>query len=481
MLRRIAHRGPDDEGVRLTTTAWLGHRRLSIVDIEGGAQPLAHPDGQYLVGNGEIYNHRLLRADLNAHNARTGSDNEVILYSVLAHGGAALAKLRGMYSFATAGARQPFLAARDPVGIKPLYWATTGDRVLFASEMKAFDPAHRRCVEPFPPGYYWTPSEGLVPFAQAVPASPTPSGTDNVATLAAHVRSALIASVEMQMMGDVPVGVLLSGGLDSSVVAAIAARWCARRGQRLQTFAVGTAGSADLRAARQVATHLNTEHFERIYTADDAVAVVPEVIRVVEHYDPALMHSSVANYLLAQLAHQHTKVVLTGEGSDELFAGYDYLRRFDRDDHLHTELQRIIRLLHSLNLQRCDRTTMAFGLEARVPFLDTDLIELAMAIPIRLRRPDFGGYEKYLLRTAFSGWLPDNVLWRHKAQFGDGSGMSQLLRSRMGSNVSEQEFLETRTAVEPNLRNREELVYYRIWAEALEGIKPGTLGRSMTL
>lgn len=479
MLRRISHRGPDAEGVVLVGDAWLGHRRLSIVDIVGGAQPLSR-EGQYLVGNGEIYNHRVLRAAQKVNYTGTGSDNEVMLHSVLAHGGTALAELRGMYAFATAGSQQPFLAARDPVGIKPLYWAKTGESLLFASEMKAFDRNDRHWVEPFPPAHYWTPSEGLVPFARVLPLRP-PDSTGDVAEFTERIRSALVASVEMQMMGDVPVGVLLSGGLDSSIVATIAARWCARRGQRLQTFSVGTEGSEDLRAAREVAAHLGTRHFERIYTDEDAVAAVPEAIRAVEHYDPALIHSSVANYLLAELASQHTKVVLTGEGSDELFAGYDYLHRFVRNDDLDAELQRIVGLLPSLNLQRCDRTSMAFGLEARVPFLDTGLITLAMTTPISLRRPDFGGCEKYLLRSAFSGWLPDHLLWRRKVQFGDGSGMSEVLRSRMSSTVSEMEFRETNSTVEPRLRNREEVAYYRLWRQALEGIRTAALGQSVTL
>lgn len=477
MLRRIAHRGPDDEGMVRVGDAWLGHRRLSIVDIAGGGQPLSH-DGQYLAGNGEIYNHQELRSCLQVDNMATGSDNEVILHSVLGHGGAALAELRGMYAFVTAGTRQPFLAARDPVGIKPLYWAKIGDTVLFASEMKAFDAAHRHWVEPFPPGHYWTPFDGLVSFAQVLPPSPPPDSTGDVRVFAERVRSTLVASVEMQMMGDVPVGVLLSGGLDSSIVAAIAARWCARRGQRLQTFSVGTEESADLRAAREVATYLDTRHFERVYTAEDALAAVPEVIPAVEHYDPLLIHSSVANYLLAELASRHTKVVLTGEGSDELFAGYDYLHRFASNDDLHAELRRIVGLLHSLNLQRCDRTSMAFGLEARVPFLDTGFIALAMTTPISLRRPDFGGCEKYLLRSAFSGWLPDNLLWRRKVQFGDGSGMSKVLRSRMSSTVSELEFRDMHSTVEPRLRNREEVAYFRLWSQALDGIRTAALGQS---
>lgn len=481
MLGRITHRGPDDEGVATPPGAWLGHCRLSIVDLAGGSQPLSHPDGQYLVGNGEIYNHEFIRAELDLRAVTSSSDNEVILHTVRNRGGAALADLRGMFAFATAGGGLPFLAARDPVGVKPLYWARLTGTVLFASEMKAFDEAHRPFVEPFPPGHYWTPAEGLVAFAPPIGDGPVPCGTGDVATFAAQVRDCLVTSVEMQMMGDVRVGVLLSGGLDSSIVAAIAARWCARRGRRLQTFSVGAKDSGDLAAARMVAEHLGTEHFERVYDVDDAVAAVPGVVRAVEHYDPALMHSSVANYLVARHAAQHTKVVLTGEGADELFAGYAYLHRYSSNDDLHAELQRALRALHCLNLQRCDRTTMAFGLEGRVPFLDTDLIALAMRIPIALRRPDFGGREKYLLRTAFTGWLPDELLWRRKAQFGDGSGMSAILRSRMSSTVSEVDFLDLATRVEPPLRNREEAAYHRLWRQNFDGISPTALDQSMTL
>src|SRR3954469_20821292 len=280
MLDRLSHRGPDDEGsVVLGDHAWLGHRRLSIVDVEGGRQPLGgEPAGDlWLVGNGEVYNHANVGDRLPRANFQTSSDNEVALHLVDEHGPDSLDQLSGMFAFVLAGRDGRFLAARDPVGIKPLYWARRGGSVRFASEMAAFDRDWQRHVEVFPPGHYWTPQRGLVRFAAAVP--PDRSGRESDP---ADTRDILIRSVEHQMMGDVPVGVFLSGGLDSSLVAAIATRHLEERGERLKTFAVGTEGSADLLAARAVASYLGTEHHENVYTGEEAVAAVPDVVRAIE-------------------------------------------------------------------------------------------------------------------------------------------------------------------------------------------------------
>src|SRR4051812_1663182 len=219
MLARLVHRGPDDEGSVRVGDAWLGHRRLSIVDVEGGRQPLAKPDGDlWLVGNGEVYNHEAVGNRLTHASFQTSSDNEVALHLVDHHGPDSLDQLNGMFAFVLAGRDGRFLAARDPVGIKPLYWARRGRDVRFASEMSAFDRDWQRYVEVFPPGHYWTPQRGLVQFASAVPSSEAPDES---------TRDVLVRSVERQMMGDVPVGVFLSGGLDSSIVAAIAQRYLA--------------------------------------------------------------------------------------------------------------------------------------------------------------------------------------------------------------------------------------------------------------
>lgn len=499
MLERITHRGPDESGSVEVAGNWLGHRRLSIVDVAGGKQPLVTETESgrlYLVGNGEVYNHEALRRTLPDAGFRTDSDNEVALHVVARRGAEAVSELRGMFAFVIAGEDGTFLAARDPVGIKPLYWARRGGEVRFASEIHAFDPEWRPLVEVFPPGHLWTPDgtpEGsLRRFDFAVPRDPKrlhrfdgPSepGAPIPKEMLDLVRSKLVQTVEGQMMGDVPVGVFLSGGLDSTLVAAIAQEWYrkARPGERLKTFAVGLEGSPDLEAAREAAEFLGTEHHERLYTAEEALEAVPKVVRAIESFDPSLVRSAVPNYLLAEFTSRYVKVVLTGEGADEIFAGYEYLREFTTEEDLHAELVRTVEGLHNLNLQRCDRVTMAHGLEARVPFLELEMIELGLALPAGWKLAGEGQMEKRLLRLAFEGWLPDSLLWRVKSQFGDGSGAAGVLKRRMERSVSESEFRELRHEVAPSLRTREEAAYYRIFAEHLRDVPAGrTVGRFAT-
>jgi asparagine synthase (glutamine-hydrolysing) len=490
MLERVVHRGPDDEGRREVSGNVLGHRRLSIVDVEGGRQPLVTPDGDlYLVGNGEVYNHEEIRATLENGEMSTRSDNEVALRLISERGPDALSELLGMFAFLIAGEDGSFIAARDPVGIKPLYWARQDGLVHFASEMSAFDEAWQPHVESFPPGHYWTPPGGLVEFAAPVPpreelehfAGPDKPGAEIPNEILEKVRDRLIRTVERQMMGDVPVGVFLSGGLDSSLVAAIAADWYEERGEKLKTFAVGLADSPDLLAARAVAEYLGTEHHESVYTAEDALRVLPEVVKTIENFDPSLVRSAVPNYILAEFTARHVKVVLTGEGADEIFAGYEYLEDFRTEEELHAELVRTIEGLHDLNLQRADRVTMAHGLEARVPFLELDMISLGLSLPAGWKLAGEGQEEKRLLRQAFEGWLPDDFLWRKKAQFGDGSGAASVLEKRMEESVTEEEFERERHEVEPPLRTREEVAYYRIFAEDLGEVRPKrTIGRFAT-
>jgi asparagine synthase (glutamine-hydrolysing) len=398
------------------------------------------------------------------------SDNEVALHLVDHHGPDSLDQLSGMFAFVLAGRDGRFLAARDPVGIKPLYWARRGSSVRFASEMSAFDPDWQRFVDVFPPGHYWTPQRGLVQFATAVP---TPAGGDT--------QDVLIRSVERQMMGDVPVGVFLSGGLDSSIVAAIAQRYLDERGERLKTFAVGLCDSPDLLAARAVAEYLGTEHHESVYTASEAVAAVPDVVRAIESFDPSLVRSAVPNHMLAKFTAQHVKVVLTGEGADELFAGYEYLCDFEDEESLQAELVRSVEGLHNLNLQRCDRVTMAFGLEARVPFLDREVIAHGLGLPPSWKLASNGKPEKWMLREAFEGWLPHEFLWRGKSQFGDGSGAASVLTDALSASVTDEDLARERDAVDPPLRTREELAYYRIFREHLAEVRPETtVGRFAT-
>ena len=492
MMGRIAHRGPDDDGLVQVGGNTLGHRRLSIVDVEGGKQPLSTPDGSlHLVGNGEVYNHEEILETLDDRAMTTRSDNEVALRLVAERGPDALSELLGMYAFLIAGEDGTFIAVRDPVGIKPLYWARpeANGPVFFASEMRAFDEDLQPFVESFPPGHYWTPEGGLVRFGRAVPKDdalkpfdgPSEPGAPIPEAILDEVRDRLIRTVERQMMGDVPVGVFLSGGLDSSLVAAVAARWYEERGEKLKTFAVGLEDSPDLLAARAVAEHLGTEHQESVYTQEDALRVLPEVVRTIESFDPSLVRSAVPNFILAEFTARHVKVVLTGEGADEIFAGYEYLEDFRTEDDLHAELVRTIEGLHDLNLQRADRVTMAHGLEARVPFLELDMISLGLSLPAGWKLAGEGQPEKRLLRQAFEGWLPDDFLWRKKAQFGDGSGAVTVLQEKMEQSVTEEEFERERNEVEPPLRTREEVAYYRIFREYLGEVRPEqTVGRFAT-
>jgi asparagine synthase (glutamine-hydrolysing) len=327
------------------------------------------------------------------------------------------------------------------------------------------------------------PDRGLQRFGRPgglkeVVAPPNTGGELTRAETVTAIRETLIRCVEGQMMGDVPVGVFLSGGLDSSLVAAIAARWARERGYTLHTFAVGLTGASDLQAARDVSRHLGTEHHEVVYTTDEALDALPEVIRSIEHFDPELVRSAVPNYLLAACAVRHVKVVLTGEGADELFAGYDYLTEIQDHHALQSELQRTVDGLHNLNLQRCDRVTMAHGLEARVPFLDPQMIALALSIPAAWKLHQPGTCEKQPVREAFDGWLPDGVLWRKKEQFGEGSGATALLRGRTRG----EGHTEPTGNCEMTLRTAEEASYHRIWEDAYRGVRPGdTISRSVTV
>ncbi|GAA5161296.1 asparagine synthase B [Pseudonocardia eucalypti] len=480
MLARIQHRGPDDTGVCALDRAWLGHQRLSIMDVSGGRQPLADPDGTtWIVGNGEIYNYRSLNADLPDGLVRTKSDTEAALHVVMRTGPAAVQELNGMFAFAMAGEDGSGLVARDPMGVKPLYWLSRDGVTLFASELRAFDAEDRPAAEFFPPGCLWAPATGVVRYANPVPVEVRPAHRASEENwdeaVLKELRDAVVAAVRRRMMSDVGVGVFLSGGLDSAIVAAIAAREAAARGEVLPSFAVGTATSGDLRAARLVADFIGSEHHEVLVTAEDLAEALEEAVGVIEHFDPALVRSSVPNLLLARAAARKVKVVLTGEGADELFAGYSYLHGpdFAEPDVLHAELVRNLEGLHNLNLQRCDRTTMYYGLEAREPFLDTDLIRVALALPPEWKQLTGGRPEKAVLREAFAGWLPEEILWRKKEQFGDGSGAGTVLAALAGERAAAvgAGWVGETPADAWELRSEEEVLYYEIWRRHFRGVR----------
>lgn len=475
MIDRIGHRGPDARGSQVFGSTFLAHARLSIVDLADGRQPMKTADGGWLVANGEIYNHEEIRARV-GYAFRTRSDSEAIAAVVINNGVEAIGDLRGMYAFVLAGPDGQLVAARDELGIKPLYWARVDGAVQFASELRSFDVAVRPHVEEFPPGHAWTSQGGLTRIQPYVIRKPAPSSRVEAQR---QIREGLIAAVRRRLMADTPVGVFLSGGLDSSLVAAIMARYADPTHGPVRSFAAGTAGSRDLEAARRVADHLGLEHTERIYTAEEAIDALPAVVASIESYEPSLVRSALPNYLLAETAARSVKVVLTGEGADELFAGYHHLRDVD-DDQLQAELERSVRGLHNLNLQRCDRVTMAHGLEARVPFLDLDMVAVAEQIPVSWKLPGRLGQEKALLREAFSGWLPDDVLWRVKEQFGDGSGMAELMQTQMRRLDLPPDWRRQRVDGLRSPRSPEELAYQQMFHEALHGISEDVLGRFAT-
>jgi asparagine synthase (glutamine-hydrolysing) len=453
---RQRHRGPDWSGVHVGPRGILVHERLAIVDPAGGAQPIVASDGSMVLAvNGEIYNHRELRAGLDAEARgrgeepwayRTGSDCEVILPLWRAHGAEGLAQLNGIFAFAILEpATGRWVVARDPVGVVPLYRGTDGaGRKWVASELKAIVD---RCPDaaPFPPGVVFDSASGeLHPYrarpwrslegARHRPASP------------AKLRSALEDAVHRQLMSDVPYGVLLSGGLDSSIVAACAARFARRRVEdddrteawwpRLHSFAIGLEGAPDLAAAERVAAHLGTAHHGFTYTFEEGLDALPDVIRHIETYDVTTIRASTPMFLLARrIRAMGVKMVLSGEGADEVFGGYLYFHRAPNPEAFHEESVRKVEALHLHDCLRANKSMAAWGVEARVPFLDLEFLDLAMSVDPALRMPlpapeagkdpETGApvrVEKALLRRAFEGVLPHDILWRQKEQFSDGVG-----------------------------------------------------------
>ncbi|MHB1190927.1 MAG: asparagine synthase B [Armatimonadota bacterium] len=456
MLERLRHRGPDDSGVYRTEEASFAHARLSIIDVAAGKQPILNEnDNLCIVFNGEIYNHRELRKRLFGHTFKTDTDTEVILHLYEELGPDCVRELDGMFAIAIYGCDGSLLLARDPLGIKPLYTSRRGETIYFASEMKALQGIVPE-FEEFPAGHLYHTGAGLLRYFEMPGGSVVQMSVEEAK---GGIRRYLERAVEKRLMSDVPLGVFLSGGLDSSIIAAVAARE-----PGLNTFSVGMESSEDRKYAWMVAEYLGTRHHEEVYTLDDMLQALPQVIYHLESYDAALVRSAVPNYFLARLAGKHVKVVLSGEGADELFSGYHYLKEFD-GDRLHRELVEITESLHNTNLQRCDRMTMAHGIEGRVPFLDVDLLRFAFSLPTELKLgPE--GTEKWVLREAFADCLPDEVVYRRKSKFSEGCGSSQKLAEVAEDRISDSEFeRESRLPSGRRIKNKEELMYYRIFRE----------------
>jgi len=479
MIGNISHRGPDGRGVVNISNGTLGHTRLAILDIEGGHQPMDFQDTS-IVFNGEIYNYKeLKRRHLPHLHAKTHSDTEVVIHLYRKFGPECVKMLDGMFAFAIEHKNEIFLA-RDPIGIKPLYYGESpdGNKFFFASEIKAL-VGHVERIKEFPAGYWYHSKHGWHKYYQLEKNIDPFEGTENDALPA--IQSTLRDAVYKRLLADVPVGVSLSGGLDSSIVTALARE----ETEHLHSFAVGVEGSPDLEAAKQMSGHLDTIHHEYIYSTDDMVEALPDVLYHLESFDPALVRSAIPNYFLAKLASEHVKVILTGEGADELYAGYDYLARYDEPDELQDEMLYITNALHNTNLQRADRMSMAFGLEARVPFLDVDSVSLAMGIPADWKLHD-DRVPKALLRQSFADDLPNEIVNRPKAKFSKGAGSSELIAEEAVDKITNSEFTLERDRLKKewdhNLKNKEALYYYRLLREHYddEWILP-TMGNSRSL
>ncbi len=475
MMARIKHRGPDGEGLLEIGQSLLGHVRLAILDLSGGAQPMTNETGDLAVSfNGEIYNHLDLRRGLqDRHVFRTRSDTEVLLHLYEDVGEDMLDRLDGMFAIAVAG-RHGLLLARDPLGIKPLYIGRRAGSFYAASELKAFPAVDT--IEMLPAGH--AVLAGGTPWRFARPFPPqTFLRSPTLEEILAEIRLRLEKAVQKRLMSDVPVGVYLSGGLDSSLVAALMRPHTVT----LHSFTAGMAGAPDLDAARQVAHYLHTEHHELVYASEDVRRVLPEVIRQMESFDAPLVRSAVPMYFISKLAAEHVKVVLSGEGADELFAGYSYLSRIGGRARLKKELADITLRLQDTNLQRADRMSMAHGLEARVPFLDMNLVRYTSRLPAEWIEPRPDRPEKWILREACKGLLPDEIINRRKMKFSEGAGSSEVVAEIARGSIGTKQFeREKQIAKDIVLRSPEELYYYRIWRDVMAAhITPSMVGRTL--
>ena len=469
----LPHRGPDDRGIHIHNDAILGHTRLSIVDVAGGHQPILANGGRTgIICNGEIYNFRDLRQNLiSKYEFTTESDTETILHLYREKGPDCVRDLDGMFAFATFD-DDDFMLARDPIGIKPLYYGYVGDGLYFSSELGAMTLAGVAECHEFPAGHYYTPKEGFVQYYE-VPPIEDRLLTD-VEETCELIRETLIRAVKKRLLADreIHVGSFCSGGIDSSLVAAIAAEEI----PHLHTFVVGMRDengdeSDDLKASRVAAAHIGSTHHELIFTEDEYYEALPTVIKKLESYDPSLVRCAVPCYFTCKCAAHYVTVVLTGEGADELFTGYHYMKHYPTDV-LNKEARRCIGNLHNINLQRADRMGMYFSLELRVPFLDVEMVDLAMKIPpeLKIRQSEKVGdrIEKWILRKAFedTNYLPDDILWRYKVQYTQGAGCEDLGERLAESEISEDEF-ERIKAENPQatLNSREAAYYYKIFRQ----------------
>ena len=481
MSQKIRHRGPDWSGIYTGGSAILCHERLSIVDPESGKQPLFSSDKkQVLAVNGEIYNHQdIRRRYAGKYQFQTGSDCEVILALYRDKGIDFLEDLSGIFAFALYDAeRDEFLIARDPIGVIPLYIGYDDDgKVYVASELKALEGQCDR-YEPFLPGhYYWSREPGMKRYYKRDWFS-YDAVKDNAASVT-DIHDALEAAVKRQLMSDVPYGVLLSGGLDSSVISAIAEKFSERRIEdddkerawwpRLHSFAVGLKGAPDLAKAKLVADYIGTVHHEINYTIQEGLDAIRDVIYFIETYDVTTVRASTPMYLLARvIKSMGIKMVLSGEGADEIFGGYLYFHKAPSPKAFHEETVRKLSKLYMYDCLRANKSLSAWGVEGRVPFLDKEFLDVAMRTNPEAKMCPGKTIEKRIVREAFANMLPDEVAWRQKEQFSDGVGYSWIdtLKKITSDQISDEQMAHAaeRFPINPP-RNKEEYYYRSIFAE----------------
>ncbi|MBO5155934.1 MAG: asparagine synthase B [Prevotella sp.] len=486
MSAKIRHRGPDWSGVYCGGNAVLAHERLAIVDPMSGGQPLYSADGtKVLAVNGEIYNHQEIRRRFaGQYEFQTGSDCEVILALYERYGADFIDQLNGIFAFvlydSTTG---EYLIARDHVGVIPLYIGHDSDGTVYvASELKALE-GQCESYEPFPPGHYLTGKDGGKPQRWYKRDWTEYDGmqwsTSDRSEAVRQMKDGLMAAVKRQLMSDVPYGVLLSGGLDSSVVSAIAKMYAAKRVEtndeneawwpRLHSFAVGLKGSPDLAKAREMADYIGTVHHEVNYTVQEGLDAIRDVIYFIETYDVTTVRASTPMYLLARVIRSMgIKMVLSGEGADEIFGGYLYFHKAPSAKAFHEETVRKLSKLYQYDCLRANKSLMAWGIEGRVPFLDKEFMDTAMRINPALKMCPGKTIEKGVVREAFADVLPESVAWRQKEQFSDGVGYSWIdtLKEVTAAAVSDEQMAHAaeRFPINPP-KNKEEYYYRSIFEE----------------
>jgi len=484
MARLLRHRGPDWSGIFADQRAILAHERLAIVDVVHGAQPLTNQaEDIVLAVNGEIYNHRPLRSEFPEYPFKTDSDCEIVIPLYERHQADFLNRLSGIFAFVLYDKRSNnFLIARDPIGVVPLYLGRDEHGNLHAaSEMKALIP-YCRHIEDFPPGHYLV--KGMErPASYYRPQWRSYDAVKDTPLDLAKLRSALERAVHQQLMCDVPYGVLISGGLDSSVISAITQRFAPNRVEesdkvtawwpRLHSFAVGLEGSPDLAMARKVATAIRTVHHEFLFTVQEGLDALRDVIYHIESYDVTTIRASTPMYLMARkIKAMGIKMVLSGEGADEVFGGYLYFHKAPNAKEFHEETVRKLDSLFKYDCLRANKTTAAWGIEVRVPYLDRDFLDTAMAFNPAEKMEGARKIEKDPLRKAFEGYLPEEVLWRQKEQFSDGVGYRWIdsLKATAGERIGDAQMENARYRFPHNTPSTKEAYLYR---EIFESHFPG--------